>query len=347
MVSKKIHKYFLASIVESSQDSIISVDADLRITSWNKAAEDLYGYRLDEALGEQLTKLTRDQDLKMITTKVQQVLELKTVKMFDTERLGKDNHKLHLEVVMSPVKDGAGTVIGVSTIARDVSLRWHAENAARERELLRRVLLAQENERARLSRDLHDQLGQRVTSLRFMLRSLKDRNDEPQLRSEVDEMELVTRDIDHDLDLISWELRPVDLDTNASLTSAINNFTLQWSRHSGIPVKRIARLPDRVRLMSVGDINLYRLIQEAFNNIRKHAEATEVELSLKMQGDSLALIIADNGKGFNTKIKGNGNTGFGLVGMKERSELIGATFEIESEPGKGTTIYVRVPINSK
>lgn len=347
MRSERIEKYFLASIVDSSQDSIISVNSNLIITSWNKAAAELYGYSADEAIGTPLTELTRDQDLQMITGKVRQVMNNERVEVFDTDRVGKGSKKLNLEVVMSPVRDDMGEIIGVSTIARDITIRREAEKAHRDRELARKVLVAQEDERAQLARDLHDELGQGVTALRFMLRSASEKRGDADWRRDIDEIESVIQEIDRNIDFISWQLRPAALDRESSLTSAINNFTRQWSRHSGIPVKRVPPLTDEKRLLSAVDTNLYRIMQEALNNIQKHAKASEVELSLKRLNGTLILMIKDNGKGVDLKRAKRARRGFGVVGMKERAALIGADFDIESSPGNGTTIYVKVPISTE
>lgn len=347
MTSERLEKYFLASIVESSQDSIISVDSDMRITSWNKAAEELYGYSADEVNGKQLTKLTRVRDLKMITDKVARVMSDKRVEVFDTYRVGKDDRKLNLEVVMSPVKDAEGNVIGVSTIARDISLRRRVEKIRRDRELLRKVLIAQEDERSRLARNLHDELGQAVTALRFLLRSIKDKCQDDSFQADIDELDLIVREIDRNVDFISWELRPAALDKDTSLTTAINNFTTQWTRHTGIPVRGVASLKDAEYPRSEVDTHLYRIMQEALNNIQKHAKATAVDISLTRRGERLCLVISDDGKGFRANSRRRKAGCFGLMGMKERADLIEGDLEIESAPGKGTTVYFSVPLSKE
>jgi PAS domain S-box-containing protein len=341
--SEVVYKYFLASIIETSRDPIISVDEDLSITSWNNAAADLYGYTAEEAVGRKLTSLTLDKDLQMICAKVKMVLSNERVEVFDTNRIGKDDKRLNLEVVMSPVKDGGGEIVGVSTIAHDITIRRQAEKAHRDRDLLRRVLSVQEDERSRLARDLHDELGQSVTALRFMLRSAKDKGIEREGQLALTEMEQLIEVIDRNIDFISWQLRPAALDSDPSLTSAINNFTRQWSRQTGIPVKRVAALSHPDHLLSAVDTNLYRIVQEALNNIQKHAKATKVEISLTQSDEYLVLVISDNGKGFNIDTTRRSRQGFGLVGMKERAALIDACFEIVSSRGEGTTIHVRVP----
>ncbi|MDQ4122148.1 MAG: PAS domain S-box protein [Acidobacteriota bacterium] len=130
----ELSKFFLASIVESSQDSIISIDFDRKITSWNKGAENLYGYTAAEAIGKPLTMLTLPEDLNLILANVDKVKNSQEVVIFDSIRLNKSGREMNLEVVLSPVKNDAGEVIGVSTIARDVTERRKAEEALRESE---------------------------------------------------------------------------------------------------------------------------------------------------------------------------------------------------------------------
>ncbi len=95
------------------------------------------------------------------------------------------------------------------------------------------------------------------------------------------------------------------------------------------------------------ETNLYRIVQEALNNTHKHAKAKSVEVVLEKRGDLIVLLVEDNGKGFNPEATKNRRKGIGLIGMKERAALVGGTLEIESVPGRGTTIFVRVPASSK
>ncbi|HVG14705.1 MAG TPA: PAS domain S-box protein, partial [Chitinophagaceae bacterium] len=120
-------KFFLASIVHTSNDSIITIDFDRNITSWNKAAEYLYGYTSEEAIGKKLSLLTLPEDFQEILKKVDAVEHSREVLVFDTVRHKKGNDLVNLEVVMSPVLNSAGDVIGVSTIARDVTHRKRRE----------------------------------------------------------------------------------------------------------------------------------------------------------------------------------------------------------------------------
>ncbi len=124
-------KHFLASIVESSRDSIISIGFDGIITSWNAAAELLYGYSAAEAVGKPLTMLTLPEDRKEILAKIDAIKHSRQVEIFETERIGKDGRHLFLEIKMSPIKNDGGEVIGISTFARDITERRQAAEALR------------------------------------------------------------------------------------------------------------------------------------------------------------------------------------------------------------------------
>jgi two-component system, NarL family, sensor histidine kinase NreB len=102
-----------------------------------------------------------------------------------------------------------------------------------------------------------------------------------------------------------------------------------------------------IRLLPEAETNLYRITQEALNNIHKHAEARNVEVILTERDEEVVLIISDDGKGFVVEDRLKENKGIGLVGMQERAELVGGNLEIESEPGAGTTIYVHLPLTVK
>ncbi len=123
---------FLAAIVESSEDSIVSVDFQQTITSWNASAERLYGYPAAEVLGKPLTLLTLPEDLTATLRRAEQIKHSQTVEIFDTKRVHKDGHEIWLSIVLSPVKDAEGQVIGMSTLARDVTAHRRAEAALRD-----------------------------------------------------------------------------------------------------------------------------------------------------------------------------------------------------------------------
>lgn len=227
--------------------------------------------------------------------------------------------------------------------ARDASLS-KAEN-----EMHRRIAGAQESERRRIARDVHDHIGQQVTGLRLRLESLCRRFDvEKKTAEELRSLRDQAMKLDSDLSLLVWQMRPSVLDSHG-LASALNSFIREWSANHEIGCEFQSTLSN-VRLPPDIETNLYRIIQEALNNILKHASATQVNVSLNYVGDEAVLLIEDNGSGFDPdpeNIHTTEGSGFGLIGMKERAALVGGTLEIESRQGDGTAIMVRIPCVKK
>jgi len=228
------------------------------------------------------------------------------------------------------------------TLLREVKERRAAE--ARVKGLLRRVVVAQEIERGKVARDLHDNLGQELTALKLSLEILKaecvDRTD---LLGQVEAVKGIARRVEDELDFIAWELRPAALD-QLGVEAAVEKFVMEWSKHYGIESNFHAVGVAGLRFQPEAETNLYRIAQEALNNVYKHAEAGRVEVLLERHPDRIVLIVGDNGKGFETNAAVSDERRMGLLSMKERAEQMGGTLEIESGPGAGTTIYARVPL---
>ena len=212
--------------------------------------------------------------------------------------------------------------------------------------LLQRLVSSQEDERQRIARDLHDHLGQRLTALRLKLASLCDacKGDED-LYLRATRLQQIAELIDTDVSFLAWELRPSVLD-ELGLVEAIETFIKEWSRHYDIAVDFHTTGLSEKRLDREMETHLYRITQETLNNVVKHSEASAVSVLLERSGDNVVLIVEDNGKGFDVARVMNSEhglgRGLGLSGIRERAELIGGSMEIESEPGSGTTVYVRV-----
>lgn len=338
---QQLDKYFLASVVESSNDSIITVNFDSIITSWNKAAEQLYGYPAKEAIGKHMTMLTLDEDFDEVHSNIDKVKHSKQVITFQTERRSKKKDHLFLEVVMSPVKDDEGKVIGVSTVARDTSERSRAERVLNEKRNLQRLIKAQEEERERIARDLHDEFGQQFIALKLKLDAAKNLCQDDGQKGIIEEVQTIADNIDKGIDFLAWKIRPNALDI-LDLTATIKSYVEQWSRHSGITAQFLKSSLKKARFAPGIETNLYRILQEILNNIYKHAEAENVEVIFDKRDDLIVLIVGDDGKGFSLKDKKKPSKGSGLSSMRKRAALMGGTLEIESAPGKGTTVFVRI-----
>jgi signal transduction histidine kinase len=230
------------------------------------------------------------------------------------------------------------------------SLRLEVIDRKRSEELrtalLRKIVRTQEDERKRIAREIHDHIGQQMTGLQLKLQLLLDKYEkDSELTDEITQVKSIADRIDSEVDFLAWELRPSVLD-DLGLPAAINKFVREWSTHFSIPAEFHQIGLDGKHLLPEIEINLYRIGQEALNNIAKHAKASNVSVLLKKRDHDVSLIIEDDGIGFEPREKAiitGDDRGMGLLGMKERAELVGGSIEIESSSGNGTTIYVRVP----
>jgi len=223
-------------------------------------------------------------------------------------------------------------------LAAEIADRRQAETARAQ--LLRRLVVAQEEERRRLARDLHDGLGQRLTVLRLILEALDASprtGDQP--TGTANALEVLAR-IDQDVDFIAWELRPAALD-ELGLTRVLDTYIREWSRHTGVPAAFHSRPGNLDRFAPDIEASIYRIAQEALNNVAKHAGARSVNVLLELRGETLALVVEDDGRGLPSTPAGE--TMIGLSSMRERALALGGSLEIEPTPGGGTTLLACLP----
>lgn len=219
--------------------------------------------------------------------------------------------------------------------------------AEMQRERLRvmadRIVSTQEEERLRISRELHDEAGQALTSLKISLDLIRNGLplEEEGLRGRLADLAALTGETMETLRTLAHDLRPPGLDTfglNVALEGLCNDFSVRTS----LPVAYAGlELPDLPTAMT---LTLYRLAQEALTNIAKHAGAQQVWVELSIKSHALQLSITDDGRGFVFEPDRHPGNGIGLVSLQERADLIGGTLEITTNPGQGTRITVRVPI---
>jgi signal transduction histidine kinase len=168
----------------------------------------------------------------------------------------------------------------------------------------------------------------------------------PDLANHVAALAEIAERLDRDVDQLVWELRPTALD-DLGLRAALANYIQEWSERSHIAAElHTTGLLDE-RLGSEVETALYRIAQEALNNAAKHSRARRVEVILERRPDCVLLILEDDGVGFAEADTASTRQGYGLVGMQERAALVGASLEIESTPGKGTTILVRIAVPAR
>ena len=217
-----------------------------------------------------------------------------------------------------------------------------------EREALRRKLLhAQEEERRRIARELHDQMGQNLTALNVGLKSLLAGQSRSNLGSRVQHLQELATQTARDLHRVAVELRPAALD-DLGLVKAIRALIETWSTRYRIEVDFEAGQYKAAGISSEIETTLYRIIQEALNNVSKHSGATRVALILRRTEEQVQAIIEDDGRGFDARVTSqsrNGSGRLGLLGIQERLGIVGGNFKIESAPQHGATLFVRIPIS--
>lgn len=218
----------------------------------------------------------------------------------------------------------------------------------RLRALTKRIVTAQEDERLRISRELHDEAGQALTSLKISLELIRAGlpKDQEALRQRLGDVAGLADETMETLRMLAHDLRPPGLDA-FGLNVALEGLCYDFGVRTNLPVTysgvELPKLPTTVAL------SMYRVVQEALTNIAKHAEARAVQVFLTFEEGSLDLAIVDDGKGFSVEADGvdpRERSGIGLVSMQERAELLGGKLEVDTAPGRGTRLKVRIPIDT-
>jgi NarL family two-component system sensor histidine kinase LiaS len=201
--------------------------------------------------------------------------------------------------------------------------------------------LASIEERNRLARELHDSVKQQVfaTTMQLAAAQVQLPDNPLEAQKHLDEAEKLSRQSQEELALLIQELRPAALQDDG-LSKAIRNYTSDWSRQSGIKVG--LELNDEISVPHQVEEALFRVTQEALSNIARHSEAKAVVIRLTLSNGEVTLAIRDNGRGFEPSSVVN--QGYGLDSMRERADNVSGSFKIESGPGSGTEVVVRIPI---
>ena len=328
----------LATSVLDSNDAVIICDLSDRIIAWNKGAQKMYGYTEAEALAMSLRRLM---------PRNKRVLARELVRVpaapVETQRLTRGGRLLDVLLTVTVLRDDKGRAVEVATTERDITEQKRAERELRG--LHSRAISAQETERKRLSRELHDGVGQILSGVKFRLEALPGEISlDARAAAKIVKVGGFLSSAISEIRRVSQNLMPSEL-VDLGLEAALRALCREFKERAGISVTlQAAHVPADVPL-ALG-LALFRIAQEALNNAGKHARADRVEVGLSRKGAELVLSVRDNGIGFKPGgQRAPSGRGIGLGSMRERAELAGGSLELQSGPGAGTTLSVRVPLS--
>jgi PAS domain S-box-containing protein len=350
--------------------ALILLDPDGKISGWNTGGERIFGYSEAEIVGrpfvdfctpEAIERGGVDKDLSEAAAKGRSESERWLVR--------RDGSRFWARWVTTPMRDEHGSLLGFARVLRDDSQRKRAEEEkeafeAEEREFLRNevqstgeeldrskeelralaasLIKAQEEERCRIARELHDDLNQQLAVLGIRLsRVSREPMDMEIVRAELRHLEHLAASLAEDLRRLSHQLHP-SIIYHLGLPAALRSLVEEFQRScSGTANFKAGEFPDE--LPPDVAAALYRITQEALRNVTKHAPAAPVGVLLVREPGGLRLTIEDKGPGFDPEaVRGQG--GLGIISMRERTQILGGNLLVQSAPGQGTRIEVRVPV---
>jgi PAS domain S-box-containing protein len=341
----------LGAVVDSAMDAIITVDAEQKIVLFNRAAEQVFRVRREQALGSPLERFIPPRFRGAHRGHVEQFGRTGATsrRMGDVTTLWglrADGEEFPLEASISQAREGGR--VHFTVILRDITLRKQYEDTLKRqqqelRELSARVLEAREEEKTRIARELHDELGQLLTAVKMDIAWLGEnlRAAAPGVTAKVREMGAMVDQTVGAARRISADLRPLLLD-DLGLAAALEWLAKETSRRHGFAVNLTVDEACR-QLAEPLASQVYRIVQECLTNVVRHAQAKKVDISLAKKRRDIEIRVADDGIGLSSAdLEKKGS--FGLVGIRERVYMLKGRVAFQGEPGKGTRIVAAVPI---
>jgi PAS domain S-box-containing protein len=330
------------TIVEASACALIILSSERRICEFNPHAEQLFGVARARALGENFLELCLPEEYReAVSGDIERVLAGESTPGFEVPAVREGAERTVLWGFSRLAEPGAGKPMVIAT-GHDITERRQAEQARRVRELAAYLQSAREGERAHVAREIHDELGQALTGLKFevSLLSRKLGSEDPELSRRLQD---VGRSIDTTIGSVRrivTELRPQILD-ELGLLEAVRWHVAEFEKRTG--VRCTTELPEEPPDWSTDRTTaMFRILQEALTNVARHAEAKQVRVRLERREDRVLLEIRDDGKGFSRE-RAAAAASFGLLGMEERARMFGGSLEVVSRRREGTTVTVSIP----
>lgn len=359
---------YFARLIEDTSDAIFSTDSTGAIKTWNKASESLFGYSAAEVIGRQATSLMQPQITEEVRAPIRLQLEQQGYWKGEIAYLDSSGERKTILQSVSDSRDAEGKHNGYVIVGRDVTNWKKVEEQLRQfnsaleeqvkvktaeiwrsnqglRALASHLQDIREEERAAMAREVHDELGQQLTGLKMdlnlLVKKLPVESKEELIARTQSIMTLLDETI-RTVRKIASELRPSILD-DLGLVAALEWQGQEFMKRSGIITGFRSNRPT-VELPPGISIGLFRICQEALTNVARHSSARNVGIILVWERSQLSLAIQDDGHGIDPERQAKNKT-LGLLGMKERAQMMGGKLTIDSKPGEGVTLSITIPIN--
>jgi PAS domain S-box-containing protein len=330
-------RQLLASIVECSDDAIVSKDLNGIISSWNPGAERLFGYTAGEIVGKSVTHLFPPDLENEECVILERILGGERIEHYETVRRRKDGSLVDISLTVSPLRDAPGKIMGVTKIARDISARKKAE-----REHLHTL---QDEDRRRIAKELHDSTAQHLVAIGLNLMRINDAVVGSETLKILNEIDASLEKATKELRAFTYLLHPPDPQSEG-LSATLRRYTEGFGTRTGLKItlKSCGRV-DQLSLQL--QQTLLRFVQEALTNVYRRASATRVSVNFRFVGKRLRLVISDDGQGAEeTSGHLNGEPfrlAVGIPGMIARMRQFGGNLDIQSNHN-GTLIRATVPV---
>jgi len=322
----------------AGEGAFVATDEEGRITTWSKEAERLFGVDADEAEGHAIEAVFAGDAETRLPWDLRRV-RAAGARTFQRWLTRRDGSSVHVRATIGPLPGAHGAPAGFLLAVHD-----DTEAALRQQDLLARLVTAQEGERRRIAMDLHDGIGQDVTAANLLLEALRLQRDRTGFEDAFTAVQQALRRIDDEVHHLTGALRPARHDLH-DLPDVLTAYVRKWSERCGVTADVRTPIPRGQRLGSDAEQAIYRVVQEALTNVCRHARATRVRVGLEQRASDVIVSIADDGVGFDPAAAAETRAAsFGLLGMHDRAAMLRGTLDIDSEPGRGTTVTLRVPV---
>lgn len=340
------------AILDNIPDQAWLKDAESRYIQVNEAFMAACGLSAADILGQTPREVWPvDWGGKYVDTDMSVVRSGQRIR-YEEQRFSAAGEVRWFDTIKTPIFDADGKVVGTAGISREITDRKRTEQELREsrtqlRELSAYLQSVREEERTRIARELHDELGQMLTAVQLGLGALEGavQADSPvtTLTTALEGLKTLAESATNAVQRLATDLRPPILD-GLGLAAALDWQLEAFSERSGVAYA--LDLPsESVSLSGEIETAIFRILQEALTNVSRHAEASQVEVMLHMSDTEVKLSIADNGKGMLLSNPSQRRR-LGLVGMRERAYMLGGELKVQSSPGRGTQIELRLPLRA-